>query len=73
LVEKKEIGNIFSKELQWVKDKDVQEKVITVWKTSADQEKWKTLDKVHFTLIFENSGKLTYYTTRITNLWRNNV
>ncbi|RLF57723.1 MAG: hypothetical protein DRN27_07175 [Thermoplasmata archaeon] len=73
MVEKKEIWNIFSKELQWVKDKDVREKVITVWKTSADQEKWKTLDKVPFTLLFKNSGKLTYYTTRITNLWRNNV
>ncbi|OYT29219.1 hypothetical protein B6U98_02985 [Thermoplasmatales archaeon ex4572_165] len=73
MVEKKEIGNIFSKELQWIKDKDVQEKVITVWKTAADQGKWKTFDKTPFTFLFKNSGKLADHTKRITNLWGNNV
>jgi len=53
LIDKKEIENIFSKELQWVKDKDFQKKGISAWKTAANQEKWKTLD-IHDDIVFNN-------------------
>jgi len=68
MVEKKDIGNIFSEELSWIDNKKLKEQVITVWKTAADRGGWKTIDKVPFTLIFENSGKLTDHTKRITHL-----
>ena len=68
MVDKKEIEKIFSNELQWIENKDLQEQVIDVWKTAADRGGWKTLDKVPFTLLFENSGKLTDHTKRITNI-----
>jgi putative nucleotidyltransferase with HDIG domain len=68
MVEKKDIANIFSEELSWIKDDKLKEQVITVWKTAADRGGWKTLDKVPFTLLFENSGKLTDHTKRITGL-----
>ncbi len=71
MVEKNEIEIIFSKELQCIKDKDFQEKVISTWKTAADQGKWKTLDKVPFTILFKNSGKLTDHTKRIMDIWGN--
>lgn len=68
MVEKKDIINIFSEELSWIDDKKLKEQVINVWKTAADRAGWKTLDKVPFTLLFENSGKLTDHTKRITHL-----
>jgi len=68
MVEKKDIENIFSEELSWIKDKNLKEKVVETWKTAADRGKWKTFDKVPFTLLFENSGKLTEHTKRMTNL-----
>ena len=68
MVEKKDIETIFSKELNWIKNKDLREQVVKVWKEAADRGGWKTLDKVPFTLLFENSGKLTDHTKRITNL-----
>jgi putative nucleotidyltransferase with HDIG domain len=68
MVEKKDIINIFSEELSWIDDKKLKEQVINVWKTASDKGGWKTLDKVPFTLLFENSGKLTDHTKRVTNL-----
>ena len=68
MVEKKDIINIFSEELNWIDDKKLKEQVITVWKTAADKGHWEKIDKVPFTLIFENSGKLTDHTKRITHL-----
>lgn len=68
MVEKKDIENIFSKELNWIKDEKLKKQVIDVWKTAADRGGWKTFDKVPFTLLFENSGKLTDHTKRMTNL-----
>ena len=44
------------------------EKVVDVWKKAADQGKWKNLDDVPFTLLFENSGLLTEHTKRIIKL-----
>ena len=68
MVEIKDIKNIFSKELSWIKNKELREKVVDVWKKASDQGKWKKLDDVPFTLLIENSGKLTDHTKRITNL-----
>ncbi len=68
LVEKKEIETIFSEELEWITEKKLKEKVIDVWKTAADRGDWKDLNKVPFTLLIENSGKLIDHTKRITKL-----
>ena len=59
MVEKKDIEEIFSEELSWITNKKLKEQVVEVWKTAADRGKWSTFDKVPFTLLFENSGKLT--------------
>lgn len=68
MVEKKEIKECFAEELSMIKDSTLKEQVITVWKTAADRGGWETLDNVPFTLLFENSGKLTDHTKRITTL-----
>jgi len=67
MVEKIDIKNCFS-ELQWIKDKGLQDKVVSVWKLASDRGKWKLLEDVPFTLLFENSGPLVDHTKRITNL-----
>jgi putative nucleotidyltransferase with HDIG domain len=67
MVEKSDIENCFS-ELQWIKDKDIKDKVVEVWKKAADRGKWDSLEDVPFTLLFENSGLLTEHTKRITRL-----
>ena len=53
MVKKNKIKSIFSKELQCIKDKDLQEKVISIWKYEADQGKWKTIDKVPLEILFK--------------------
>ena len=68
MVEEKEIQSIFSEELKWIDDKKLADQVVKVWKKASDMGKWKTLDKVPFTLLFENSGKLTDHTKRVTHL-----
>ena len=67
MIEKSVIETCFS-ELQWIKNKDLRDKVVQVWVEAADRGKWKTLDNVPFTLLFEDSGLLTDHTKRITNL-----
>jgi len=67
MVEERDIRNCFS-ELQWIKDEALRDKVVEVWKKAADRGKWKSLDYVPFTLLFENSGLLTEHTKRITRL-----
>jgi len=67
MVEKTDIKRCFT-ELQWIKDKNLQDKVVSVWKLAADRGKWKKLEDIPFTLIFENSGLLVDHTRRITNL-----
>jgi putative nucleotidyltransferase with HDIG domain len=67
MVEKSDIENCFS-ELQWIKDEDIKDKVVEVWKKAADRGKWDSLEDVPFTLLFENSGLLTEHTKRITRL-----
>jgi putative nucleotidyltransferase with HDIG domain len=68
MVEKTDIEKAFSKELQWIKDKDIKEKVVEVWEKAAKQGNWQSLDDAPFTLLIENSGKLIDHTKRITNL-----
>ena len=67
MVEKSDIESCFS-ELQWIKDENLREKVVEVWKEAADRGKWEMLDDIPFTLLFENSGLLTEHTGRITRL-----
>ena len=69
MVERKEIEACFS-ELQWIKDKNLREKVVDVWKKAADKGGWGSLDDVPFTLLIEHSGLLTDHTKRIAKLAR---
>lgn len=68
MLEKENIQTYFSKELQWIKDLNLRDKVMNVWLTAADIGGWKNLDEVPFTLLFQNSGKLIDHTRRVTNL-----
>ena len=68
MVEKSDIKNVFSKELQWINDEDLKDKVVSVWKEAADRGCWKSLDDAPFTLLIKDSGKLTDHTKRITNI-----
>jgi putative nucleotidyltransferase with HDIG domain len=68
MVEKSDICTIFSEQLNWIKDSELKEKVVVVWKEAADRGKWETLNDVPFTLLFEGSGLLTDHTKRVTNL-----
>jgi putative nucleotidyltransferase with HDIG domain len=67
MIDKNYIKTCFP-ELKWIKDKNLREKVIEVWKDAATRGKWEELDDVPFTLLFDNSGLLTDHTRRITNL-----
>jgi putative nucleotidyltransferase with HDIG domain len=68
MVETGEIETVFLKELGWINDKKLRVQVVNVWKEAANRGKWKKLDDAPFTLLFENSGKLSDHTKRITNL-----
>lgn len=67
MIEKHDIENCFS-ELQWIHNKDLRAKVVTVWKTAADRGGWQRLQDIPFTLLFEGSGLLVDHTKRITIL-----
>jgi putative nucleotidyltransferase with HDIG domain len=68
MINKNNIETCFSKELQLIKNQDLKEKVVKVWKEATVLGKWKRLEDIPFTLIFENSGLLIDHTKRITNL-----
>jgi len=68
MIDEGEIKNCFSKELSWIKDETLKNKIINVWKKAAEKGKWNSINDVPFTLLIENSGKLTDHTKRITNL-----
>lgn len=68
MISKNNIKQIFSRELQWIKNNNLKEKVVNTWLEAAKRGKWESLDKIPFTLLIENSGKLTDHTKRITNL-----
>jgi len=68
MVEKKEIKNCFSDELNLIENNSLKQKVVEVWMEAAKRGKWKNIDDVPFTLLFEHSGKLTDHTKRITKI-----
>jgi putative nucleotidyltransferase with HDIG domain len=68
MVEKRDIETVFSKELQWINDVELKNKVVNVWKEAANRGCWKTLDDAPFTLLIKDSGKLVDHTKRITNI-----
>ena len=68
MVEKGKIESIFSQELKWIKNEELRNQVIDVWAEAADRGKWQDIEDAPFTLLVENSGKLTDHTKRITNL-----
>jgi len=55
-------------EIEWIKDENLKKKVIETWQKAAERGGWRNLDKVPFTLLFENSGLLTEHTRRVTRL-----
>jgi putative nucleotidyltransferase with HDIG domain len=67
MIEISEIKKYF-KELLWIQDKDLQEKVVLAWKLAIDRGKWERWEDVPFTLLIEDSGKLIEHTKRVTNL-----
>ncbi len=68
MIDKSDVEMYFSKELSWIKDPDLKNKIIQVWLMAADMGGWRNLGDVPFTLLIENSGKLIEHTKRITNL-----
>ena len=68
MVDRRDIEACFNKELQWIKDKVLRDKVVEVWMVAADMGGWKAIEDAPFTLLFENSGRLTDHTKRVTNL-----
>jgi len=68
MVEKSDVEAVFSKELQWIKDESLKDKVVSVWKEAADRGCWQSLEDAPFTLLIQDSGKLTDHTKRITNI-----
>jgi putative nucleotidyltransferase with HDIG domain len=68
VVSEEEIKKCFSEELSWIKEVAIREKVVAIWKTAADERGWNSIHDVPFTLLFDNSGKLTDHTKRITRM-----
>lgn len=68
MVNKKDITNYFSEELEWIKNQKLREKVIKVWKEAADTGGWQSLERIPFTLLFDNSGLLIDHVKRMTKL-----
>ena len=68
MVEKSEIENCFSDELNMIKDHNLRKKVVEVWMEAANRGKWEKIDDAPFTLLIEDSGKLTDHTKRITKI-----
>ena len=68
MVEKGDVETIFSQELSWIKNRDLRNKVVEVWYKAANRGKWKSIEDAPFTLLIENSGKLTDHKCRVTKL-----
>jgi len=68
VVTEEEIKECFSEELSWIKNDSLKEKVVAVWKTAADKRGWKSIHDVPFTLLIEDSGRLTDHTKRMTHM-----
>jgi putative nucleotidyltransferase with HDIG domain len=70
MITKSIIENCFN-ELKCIKNKDIRNKTVQVWLKTANIGKWKKIDDIPFTLLFENSGRLTDHTKGVTNLAKN--
>ena len=68
MVEKRDIEVCFSEELQLIRDSSIRDQVVKTWLVAADSGGWNNLDDAPFTLLIENSGKLTDHTKRVTRL-----
>ena len=68
MVEKKDIEKCFSEELNWIEDKTIRDNVVMVWAEAANRGNWKDIDDAPFTLLIDNSGKLTEHTPCKRNL-----
>jgi putative nucleotidyltransferase with HDIG domain len=68
VVSEKEIKDCFSKELTWIKDETLKEKVVAIWKAAADERGWNSIHDVPFTLLIKDSGRLTDHTKRMTHM-----
>ncbi len=68
MIDKNDVEAIFANELLLIKDEDLRNKVINVWKEAANRGVWESLDDVPFTLLIKDSGKLIDHTKRVTNL-----
>ena len=68
MVDKKDIEKCFLEELNWIEDKAIRDNVVSVWEVAANRGNWKDIDDAPFTLLINNSGKLTEHTKRITHL-----
>ncbi|MCK4902144.1 MAG: HD domain-containing protein [Thermoplasmatales archaeon] len=68
MVEKHKIEVCFSEELELIRDSTLKEQVIKTWLVAADAGAWTSIDDAPFTLLIENSGKLTDHTKRVTKL-----
>ncbi len=68
MVDEREIINTFTNELFWIKDANLKRKVLEVWKVAANRGNWDSINDAPFTLLIEDSGRLTDHTIRITHL-----
>jgi len=68
VVSEKEIKDCFSEELSWIDDESIRKKVVTIWKVAADERGWNSIHDVPFTLLIEDSGRLTDHTKRMTHM-----
>jgi len=68
MVDEREIINTFLNELNWIKDGNLKRKVVDVWKVAAHRGNWDSINDAPFTLLIEDSGRLTDHTIRITNI-----
>jgi putative nucleotidyltransferase with HDIG domain len=68
MVEKNDIERCFSEELNWIRDEILRDQVVCLWKEAAERGNWENIDDAPFTLLIDNSGKLTDHTKRITGL-----
>ena len=68
MIEKNAIDTCFTKQLNWIRDVNLRDKVTEVWMKAIDMGDWKNLEEAPFTLLFENSGCLADHTKRVTNL-----
>jgi len=67
MVSRKDIESALP-EIQWISDVKLRHQVIDIWEAAVKQGGWTSLDQIPFTLLFENSGKLTEHTRRVTQL-----